>query len=188
MPRAHPYRYTKVSVQATIEDIYALLDKHETLHGNVAYQPPQFVRTGRGKSGRTDSTPGGLTVTFEPKGMDRRVRFRVEVEAQGQPDLVTAADLRARGAAADAGLRAGAVLHRQGQPRSRSPSGSAAPSSCSFPYLLLADDTTLQDKPDAHLAALLSSGALLLTAEASPPNPHAADVWTRTPVAPSAAS
>ena len=179
MPRAHPYRYTKVSVQTTIEDIYALLDKHETLHGNVAYQPPQFVRTGRGKSGRTDSTPAGLTVTFEPKGMDRRVRFRVEVEAQGQPDLVTAAIFE-REVRQQMRVCSRALFYTVKVNLEAVSFGISRALVVLFPYLLLADDTTIQDKPDAHLAALLSSGALLLPAEAGP-DAHGSDISKRAP-------
>ena len=116
MTRAHPYRNTKVSVQATIEHVYTLLDKHEC-PGGVMYQSPRFTRIGRGVGGRTSSTDAVLTVEFDVPSVERQVaRIRVAVPATVAGRLGHRRRLRGADQAAGPGLRPRALLHRQIHP------------------------------------------------------------------------
>ena len=176
MTRAHPYRSTKVSVVKTIEDIYGLLDKHEC-PGSVTYQSPQFTRTGRGATGRTSSTEAMLVVEFDVRGLDRRARIRVAVPAQSQDDATTAAQFEQE-IRQHVRVRARALFYTVKSSLEAILFEMSRPLVVLFPYLLLPDDTTIEDKPDADLDRLLTSGVLLLTATASPPT-HGSDISRR---------
>ena len=176
MPQTHPYRATKVSVVKTIEDIYGILDKHES-PGSVTYQSPQFTRTGRGATGRTSSTAAMLVVEFDVRSLGRRARIRVVVPAQAQGDATTATrfeqDIRRQ-----VRIRARALFYTVKSSLEAIHFEMSRALVVLFPYLLLPDDTTIEDKPDGELDRLLTSGALLLTATASPPT-HGSDIGRR---------
>ena len=173
MPRTHPYRSTKVSVVKTIEDIYGLFDKHVS-PGSVTYRSPQFTRTGRGATGRTSSTEAMLVAEFEVHGLDRTARIRVAVPAQEQDDATTATNFEQH-IRQQVRIRARALFYTVKSSLEAIQFEMARGLVVLFPYLLLPDGTTIEDKPDHDLELLLTSGTLMLPAAAGP-DAHGADI------------
>ena len=169
MAKPKPYRDTTVTVEKSERDMYRLMDQYEVLDPLVSIIDPIIYRQGGLRSSPLGTHGGGtITVTFQWPGMPTSTRIHVDIGGwvQGEKDTADGfrIDMRQKMRIAARTI----FYYLKSTFEMIVASESLRTESVLFPFMVLPDGSTVNDKPDADLIHLVTSQSTpLLTARAS---------------------